>query len=154
MVQLLRENEKKRDLNWNGFLELLTARVRGAFLECFPDGCQLQGMPKQTTQTVHAFELPSDGPGELPRFGARVLSIRPAGVRLTEIAANSPAQIAGLCMGDVIVRINGEAIENETDYSAAVDRSPAEMVVEYQDQNQVLKTVTVILDQWSLGEYK
>lgn len=154
LVQLLRENENRRDLNWNSFLELLTESVREAFVECFPDGCQLQGMPKQTTQTVHAFELPSDGPGGLPRFGARVLSIRPSGVRLTEIAPNSPAQIAGLQIGDVIVRINGKVIENETDYSASVDRSPAEMLVEYQDQNKVRKTVTVILDQWSLGEYK
>ena len=154
LVELMAEKELSDEITWRDFVRLLTVRVNQAFHECFPDGYKSGGTVVQTAQTVHAFELPYDGPERFPRFGARALSIRPSGVRLTGVAQGSPAENAGLHVGDVVHIINGVTIRNEFDYSEAIDRSPTEMTIDYRDKSGENKKVIVTLDQWSLEEYK
>ena len=61
-----------------------------------------------------------------PRFGIRAVN-HSAGVRITEVVANSPGQRAGFEIGDVIIEINGKPIRNEQEYSDAIDVSPKTM---------------------------
>ena len=63
------------------------------------------------------------GFGQGLRLGVGAKEYSGEGVLVTDVLANSPADIAGLVAGNVILEINRMPINDLTDYSYAVDRS-------------------------------
>jgi S1-C subfamily serine protease len=78
--------------------------------------------------------------GTIPDYATEV-----AGVKLSGIRANSPAEKAGLKAGDVIVEFGGQKVSNIYDYTFALDAAkigqPVEIVVT-RDGQRVKITVT------------
>jgi len=66
-----------------------------------------------------------------PVFGVAATNNNGNGVRVTQVLANMPGQRAGFEVNDVILQINGVAINSEQAYSDAIDRAGrfAQMVV-------------------------
>ncbi|MBR4027125.1 MAG: trypsin-like peptidase domain-containing protein [Lachnospiraceae bacterium] len=91
---------------------------------------------------------------ELPYIGLYISTITnhisdtyniPKGVFVKEIATDSPAMRAGLQSGDVIVRINGEKVENDTYYSTVINQldvgSICEMLIKRQSGEEYYNVV-------------
>ena len=98
-------------------------------------------IPINSAQVV-ADQLVQNGKVDHPYLGVQMLDITPEmkqqvngdpnapvkltvdqGVLLMEIVANSPAQKAGLKSGDVITKVNNQAIANSTEVRRAVEKS-------------------------------
>ena len=163
LVELLDNNKTNEDLFWKDVAEKLGPRVQEAFRDAYP-----RGYEGQTKQSVYVYSLPgmtgveldmlaadtttqaapsSDAtpPSRSPRLGLRAISHEGGGVRITELAANSPAAKADFTIGEIIIEINGQEIKDETDYSKAVDDSPKRMEMKLKKANQSTRTVVVEL---------
>jgi uncharacterized iron-regulated protein len=66
--------------------------------------------------------LPAEEPGR-PRMGVR-LSDATGGARIEDVVRGSPAEAAGLKVGDLIRRIAGSPVKRSVDVAAAVGRQP------------------------------
>jgi serine protease Do len=55
----------------------------------------------------------------------------PAGARITEVASDSPAQAAGLRVGDIIVGIDGQPVKNSAEAAAIVKQAGAMLRVAF-----------------------
>lgn len=90
--------------------------------------------------------------GRNPLAGAEVGNLNPAlieeigfsgaqeGVVVLQVARGSPAAMTGLRPGDVILRINGTAIERVRDLSAELARRARAWTIDVQRGDQVLTT--------------
>ncbi|MDR2441083.1 MAG: caspase family protein [Planctomycetaceae bacterium] len=137
-VDLMKVNKDNVDMDWDKFVTELAAKVNDAFKESYPNGCR-----GQMTQTLAAFSYPGKQEQPKPednnnpsteekkgyRFGVRAVAHQSGGMRMLEIIENSPAQRSGLEIGDVILEINGKAINTEKEYSDAIDASEKMMHV-------------------------
>ncbi len=102
-------------------------------------------LEKQTAQTVRAYSLPS-----LARLGVRVMDAD-GGVRVLLVHAHTPAAVAGLKPGDVIVSIGGKAISSVRDFTDAVVKTKGEVIVEYRRPGKEDHIrVEVTLPAWSV----
>jgi hypothetical protein len=99
----------------------------------------------QESQTVRVYGLPS-----LSRFGARVLEGDRGGVQVLSVHADTPAALAGLRAGDVIVRIGGKGTNSPADFTAAVGQARGAVVVEYRQggADGAVRRVEVRLPSW------
>lgn len=98
-------------------------------------------IPINSAQVI-ADQLVQNGKVDHPYLGVQMLDITPEmkqqvngdpnapvkltvdqGVLLMEIVANSPAQKAGLRSGDVITKVNNQAVTNSTEVRRAVEKS-------------------------------
>jgi S1-C subfamily serine protease len=125
-------------ITWQEFTTELAADVKKAFLDSHPEGYKfsppLNGIVQQTTQTIEIYgTLPGIAPAPAavapqgPRFGVRAVSLHGGGVRVTYVLAGGPGAKAGFEVGDIITEINGKTIQNEEDYSKAIDDSPKQV---------------------------
>ena len=76
------------------------------------------------------------GFGQRLRLGVGVQEHSGDGVLVTDVLENSPANIAGLAVGDVILEINRMPINDLIDYSYAVDRSSETMEMKVSNEGQ------------------
>lgn len=137
LVALLEKHRNNESMTWTDFVAELKIDVQKAFLESHPEGFKfdppLNGITLQKTQTIEIYgTLPGTASASVaiqqgPRFGIRAVNNPGGGVRITEVAPNAPGHRAGFEVGDVILEINGTPIQNEQDYSKAVDASPKTM---------------------------
>jgi hypothetical protein len=153
LVQFLRQNAQ-RPLSWGDVFQVVRRQVSADFKGSNPGGVDINGdgASDQFDQTAFAFNLgrraddgaPPDGavpPVDVgprppvvpppdrtgPVFGARGRDNGGEGVQITEVVPGSPAARAGLEANDVILEIDGQAIDSEAAYSDAVDRAGAVM---------------------------
>jgi regulator of sigma E protease len=63
---------------------------------------------------------------------------------ITEVVANSPAEKAGLQMGDVIVRVDDVEIEYEGDLTSYIDKTKGTEVTLYLERNGSLVTTSLV----------
>ena len=132
LVSLFETHRNNETINWLDFTAELKTEVHKSFLESHPQGFKfeppLNGIVQQNTQTIEIYgELPgaqSTVAYQGPRFGVRAASVHGGGVRITQIVPNGPGAKAGFEVGDIILEINGKPIQNEEDYSNAIDDSP------------------------------
>lgn len=140
LVDLLTVNRDDELYDWKTLMDELTPKVQTAFAEAYPKGAN-----GQFRQTVYAYSYPGmseegfAAPAEVPavsqssalrqgpRFGIRAVANTGGGIRVTEIIKDSPGEKAGFENGDIIFEINDKPINNEQEYSDAVDASPKEM---------------------------
>jgi hypothetical protein len=87
----------------------------------------LDRMKAQGYQSVRIFSLPP-----LWRFGARVLDNKGEGVKVAVVHADTPAAVAGLKSGDVILQIGKAALKNTDDFARAVSAARGTVEVEVQ----------------------
>ncbi|ACI97868.1 DegQ family serine endoprotease [Rhodospirillum centenum] len=114
---------------------------------------------KEQQLTLGLIAPPEDPPREVttlqgrnPLAGAEVGNLNPAlieeigfsgaqeGVVVLQVARGSPAAMTGLRPGDVILRINGTAIERVRDLSAELARRARAWTIDVQRGDQVLTT--------------
>ena len=122
-----------RDLNldWPRVVEAVTPLVKQAFVDRFhgrgytDDG----GRVVQTEQTVWQYSMPPPADGKTYVFGVRVRANSGGGMKVTLVATASPATKMGLEKDDIILTINGRAVNNVAQYNEAVDRSSRLMTV-------------------------
>lgn len=90
---------------------------------------------------------------EIPTYRQRFLGVRlkkleSGGIEISNIDAASPAEKAGLAVGDKIVECNGEAIANESDFQRCIAvaelENPLRLIVEKEAQRREV-AVTVSL---------
>ena len=152
MIDLLSTHKDNYDLDWKTFVDELTPKVQEAFTAAYPDGAKTtEANPRQYKQTVFVYSLPGMSATRLydgtvvsdsaetaaapsvpevrqgPRFGVRAVAENGGGIRVTELIPGSPGERSGLDVGDVILEINGKAVNTEQEYSDAVDASPKQM---------------------------
>ena len=99
--------------------------------------------PLTHTVTIHQHVV-HRGFGQGLRFGAGVQEHSGEGVLVTVVHPGSPADIAELIAGDVILEINRMPINDFMDYSYAVDRSPRTMNMKVSNDGQEF-TLTIEL---------
>jgi len=137
LVALFEKYQMETEITWKEFTETLAVDVKQAFLDSYPpdrypDGYKfsspLNGSVQQTTQTIEVYTLPGMESAPTiqqgPRFGVRAVTLPGSGVRITQILPGGPGARAGFEVGDIITEIDGKKIQNEEDYSKAIDDSP------------------------------
>jgi hypothetical protein len=133
LVALFEKHRNNTAITWQEFATELAEDVKKAFLDSHPEGFKfsppLNGIVQQTTQTIEIYgTLPGTVPVPVvqqgPRFGVRAMTLHGGGVRITQILPGGPGAQAGFEIGDIITEINGKTIQNEEDYSKAIDDSP------------------------------
>jgi hypothetical protein len=87
----------------------------------------LDRVKAQGYQSVRIFSLPP-----LWRFGARVLDNKSEGVKVAVVHADTPAAVAGLKSGDVILQIGKTALKSSDDFARAVSAARGTVEVEVQ----------------------
>jgi hypothetical protein len=136
LAALLEKHKNNAEFTWQEFTTALAEDVKTAFLDRHPEGYKfsppLNGIAQQTTQTIEIYgALPGTATASAavqgPRFGVRAVALQGGGVRITQILPDGPGDRAGFEVGDVIMEINGKAIQNEEDYSKSIDDSPKKM---------------------------
>jgi hypothetical protein len=145
LVALFEKHRNNTAITWQEFTTELAEDVKKAFLDGHPEGFKfsppLNGIVHQTTQTIEIYgALPGTMPAPVvnmvsatprtapqgPRFGVRAVAV-PGGVRITQILPDGPGARSGFEIGDIITEINGKTIQNEEDYSKAIDDSPKQV---------------------------
>jgi hypothetical protein len=133
LVALFDKHRNNTSLTWQEFTTELADDVKKAFHDSHPEGYKfsppLNGIVVQTTQTIEIYgTLPGVAPAPVvqqgPRFGVRAITLPGGGVRVTYVLPDGPGARAGFEVGDIISEINGKTIQNEEDYSKAIDDSP------------------------------
>src|SRR5262249_4876407 len=81
-----------------------------------PSPTDLDRIRAQGYHSVRIYSLPP-----LWRFGVRVLENKGDGVKVAVVHADSPAAVAGLKSGDVILQIGKTALKSADDFKQAVD---------------------------------
>jgi len=137
LVALFEKDRNNATITWQEFTTELAEDVKQAFLDNHPEGFKfsppLNGIVQQTTQTIEVYGmLPGITPAPVvvqgPRFGVRAVTLPDGGgVRFTEVLPGGPGARAGFEPGDIITEINGKTIQNEENYSKAIDDSPKRM---------------------------
>jgi len=141
LTALVDKHRNNTAITWQEFAHELAEDVKKAFHDGHPDGFKfsppLNGIVQQTTQTVEIYgTLPGTTPGTTPapaaeqqgpRFGVRAVNLPGGGVRVTYVLPGGPGARAGFEVGDIITEINGKTIQNEEDYSKAIDDSPKQV---------------------------
>jgi hypothetical protein len=137
LVALLEKHRDNESLTWQEFTAELKIDVQNAFLDSHPEGFKfeppLNGVALQKTQTIEVYgTLPGAAVQPVnvnqgPRFGVRAINHFGGGVRITYVLPDGAGAKAGFEVGDIILEINGTPIQNEQDYSKAVDDSPKKM---------------------------
>jgi hypothetical protein len=87
----------------------------------------LDRVKAQGYQSVRIFSLPP-----LWHFGARVLENKGEGVKVAVVHADTPAAVAGLKSGDVILQIGKTALKSADDFARAVSAARGMVEVEVQ----------------------
>jgi len=134
LATLFEKHRSNATITWQEFTTELAADVKTAFLDSHPEGFKfsppLNGIVLQTTQTIEIYgtlpgttSAPVEATQQGPRFGVRAVSLPGGGVRITYIFPGGPGAKAGFEVGDIITEINGKTIQNEEDYSKAIDDS-------------------------------
>jgi regulator of sigma E protease len=91
-----------------------------------------------------AFGLPSDVSEGLP-YGAK---IKNQGIQIVEVQQNSPAQLAGLQVGDILIKLDGKSIQTITDAQnagASAGTNPVEVVFQRKQKEQSIMIKMEIL---------
>jgi len=138
LVALFEKHRNNPAITWQEFTTELAADVKKAFLDSHPEGFKfsppLNGIVQQTTQTIEIYGTlpgtalaPVEAVQQGPRFGVRAVSLHGGGVRITYVLPDGPGAKAGFEVGDIITEINGKTIQNEEDYSKAIDDSPKQV---------------------------
>jgi hypothetical protein len=90
--------------------------------------------PELDVQLAYGFQLADEGKVPRPKwlFGVSENEYRGGtGVKLYTVFPNTPAEKAGLRVGDVIKTMNGQPIESNYDFTRTVDSSNGELKIEY-----------------------
>lgn len=90
--------------------------------------------PELDVQLAYGFQLADEGKVPRPKwlFGVSENEyVGGTGVKLYTVFPNTPAEKAGLRVGDVIKVMNGRAIESNYDFTRTVDSSDGELKIEY-----------------------
>jgi hypothetical protein len=132
LLEYLNQNNQRR-LYWVEVFRQVKPRVDADFKASNPNGVDIDGdgISDQFDQTPVAFSLGQELKG--PTFGARVRAKGGDGVALTQVVPGSAAARAGFEPGDVILQIDGQPIDNEADYAAAIDRAGEAIQVQLWD---------------------
>ena len=120
-------------LTWDSLVKKVQPLVDDNFKKFLPE----KDRPKdQTTQHVQAFSLPGEGESNKSRFGVAVIE-KPngAGVQVVTVREGYPGaninsglnQISILEPDDVILEVNGVAIQGTNDFVKAITNSPQQM---------------------------
>ena len=147
--EFLGQNRDSSVLNWYSVFDQVKQNLLRHFSKEFPQGADRskQGMPRQTTQTLHKFGFVVP-----PRFGITVVNDpQGRGVVITRVsepqgttgipARNVTAVVNGqqvtgrLNVGDIITNINNAAVLTEQDFARALDTSPRQMTFRMLDKN-------------------
>lgn len=121
----------RKNILWRETLVSCAQRTDGIFKQTFPNGVQ-----GQKSQDMHIYELP-----EKPRIGVRGMTLEmDSGVKVTEVVVGAPGEQAGIKVDDLIIKINGKVIQDEVEYSKAVDAAAdkMEVVIRRGDKEQTL----------------
>jgi putative serine protease PepD len=101
-------------------------------------------IPSNTVRSIVS-QLMSSGSVKHAYLGVAIQTAS-NGVRLTEVRSGTPAERAGLQVGDVITAIDGKAITNAAQLSSAIDaKQPGDRVTLTYERNGQTKTVSVTL---------
>ena len=110
----------RKNIQWREVMISCAQRTDGIFKQSFPNGVQ-----GQKSQDMHIYQMP-----EKPRFGVRAMSMEmEAGVKVTELIQGAPGDQAGIKEKDIIVKIDGKVIQDEVEYSKAIDAAQDKMEV-------------------------
>ncbi|MFO1135075.1 MAG: TIR domain-containing protein [Rhodoblastus sp.] len=97
----------------------LTAAAK-ALLTHFGSPAQSTVQPRAWKLGIYMIDAPPDAGSDAP-----------AGARITEVASDSPAQAAGLRVGDIIVGIDGQPVKNSAEAAAIVKQAGAMLRVAF-----------------------
>jgi hypothetical protein len=121
--------------------QLAAAETKGEEAELSHYRNQLE---KQPAQTVRVYSLPS-----LNRFGVRVVEHGGEGVEVLVVHGDTPADLAGLKPGDVLLEIGGKAINSLPEFTEAVAHAKGSVPVAYRRPGQTeAGRVEVRLPSW------
>jgi carboxyl-terminal processing protease len=142
-VDLLLENVAEQHLESPTEEELRGAAVQGvlAWLEHHEGAEHVQVLSRGQYEQRMAHAR-----GERFGVGIGVLLVPGYGVRILEVFEGTPAAEAGLAPGDVVVAVNGEAVENRPVAEVAhllAARDRAELVLELVDSRSQPRSVTL-----------
>jgi hypothetical protein len=111
---------QNRKLTWAELMIQATKEVDRGWRERYPDG-KLPFPPggTQETQTPHIFTAPT------LIFGVRAMRDEglSEGVRVTEVVRGAPGEEAGVEVGDVILKINGQPVRDDDEYVRLLDQA-------------------------------
>lgn len=94
----------------------------------------------QESQGSETTSVASDNSQDTPVFGASV-----QGNKIVKIIAKSPAAVAGLSIGDLILKFNDKEIKKAEDFAEAVDASDSTAFLLIQDRTGQKKNIYVNL---------
>ena len=101
-------------------------------------------IPSSTVRSIVS-QLISSGDVRHAYLGVGIASAA-GGVRLTEVRTGTPAEKAGLEVGDVVTTVDGKPVTNASALSSAIDaRKPGDTVTLKYERNGDEKSVTVTL---------
>jgi hypothetical protein len=159
LTQTLRRPFKELDADGDGFvhwheivpeLQLGAQKIYTPLRERALDGklrfspADMQRIRTQRFHSVRVFALPP-----LWRFGARVLDNRGTGVKVALVHNDTPAAVAGLKAGDILLRLGGTALKSADDFRRAVDAARGTVEVEVQRVgSDAIETLRVPLAPW------
>ncbi len=130
--------EKETVVTWKDVVVRATKLSDDAFQVIKPQDVE------QKTQKPHVYQWPA-----APRFGVYAKSLQEGGVRITGVLPDYPGEMAGFRKGDVIVSIAGKTINDESDYSDAIDAigpDAQNVSMDYLRDGQKLSTSVPFLD--------